>query len=392
MYYLSNTLQKGEDPMFKSGIKSYAIMHGETKVASFRADGTCTIYRKSLLPYNLYIEETREETDIETRINNRTNFNYWCASRVLTLDRKYYKEIMNALGHTQAVTDADRAEIALTYHCLSLTDVYWVKEYREKISFEEINLYSNSLNNAFVDVSLKGKPLTITNEEIIHRDATGDIGTAGVAPKAWVRREKGFVLFKDGNPDEVEAELLASKIARCFDVDQVEYERDEYKGEAVSSCRLFTTPHRSIVTSEYVTIYALNHDKTLWDYVEKYDSYGFHMMNIIDYLVGNTDRHLANWGFLVDEKNRLVKLHPLMDFNKSFLAYDTVEGGRCLTTKEKMTQKEAALEAVGRIGLNQKTEISPDIFPDQSIFEMFSKRLAILKEAAEELTNRGNIH
>ena len=40
------------------------------------------------------------------------------------------------------------------------------------------------------------------------------------------------------------------------------------------------------------------------------------MMNILDYLVGNTDRHWENWGLLVDnETNRPIRLHDLMDFN-----------------------------------------------------------------------------
>ena len=40
--------------------------------------------------HNLYLEE---EEDIDSLVNNITNFNYWCATRVLTLDRKYAKEI-----------------------------------------------------------------------------------------------------------------------------------------------------------------------------------------------------------------------------------------------------------------------------------------------------------
>ena len=54
--------------------------------------GRCKIYYKSFMPYNLYLEE---EEDIDTLVNNITNFYYWCATRVLTLDRKYAKEILN---------------------------------------------------------------------------------------------------------------------------------------------------------------------------------------------------------------------------------------------------------------------------------------------------------
>lgn len=59
------------------------------------------------MPYNLFFEESDE---IDSLVNNVTNFNYWCASRMLTLNRKYAKEILNSIGAMQAVTDKDRAK------------------------------------------------------------------------------------------------------------------------------------------------------------------------------------------------------------------------------------------------------------------------------------------
>ena len=71
------------------------------------------------------------------------------------------------------------------------------------------------------------------------------------------------------------------------------------------------------------------------------------MMNILDYLIGNTDRHWGNWGLLVDNKtNKPISLHPLMDFNQYFSAYDTLEGANCQTVMPSgMTHKEVALVA-----------------------------------------------
>jgi len=106
------------------------------------------------------------------------------------------------------------------------------------------------------------------------------------------------------------------------------------------------------------------------------------MMNIIDYLIGNTDRHWGNWGFLVNNaNNKLVRLHPLMDYNKAFLSYDTTEGVRCLPRGENYTQKQAALEAVDKIGLNQIKEVKPEWFENDVECRMFFTRLFILKDA-----------
>ena len=107
------------------------------------------------------------------------------------------------------------------------------------------------------------------------------------------------------------------------------------------------------------------------------------MMNIIDYLIGNTDRHWGNWGFLVNNaNNKLVRLHPLMDYNKAFLAYDTTEGVRCLPRGENYTQKQAALEAVGKIGLNQIADVNPEWFENDAECRMFFTRLFILQDAS----------
>ena len=353
-------------------------MHMEKTAAIIHNDGLCVIMEPDFLPYNLYLSE---EEDIDSRVNNVNNFYYWCASRILTLDRQYAKEILNAIGASQGPTDKERAQIALSYHCVTLTDVFWTKKEEETVSFHDINLYEHSLSEAFVDVSLFGRSLTVQNAELLTlSDAAGDVSTQGAAPKAWIRRENAFYLLKDGDERDVRAELLASKIARCFEADQVLYEEACYQGCKVSCGKLLTSLQYSIVPMEHVDLYAANHDTTRQAMILQYDLYGYHMMNIIDYLVGNTDRHWGNWGFLIDNATNLpIKLHPLMDFNKSFLAYDTLEGGRCLTVEKMMSQLEAALEGVQCVGLNQVREVSPEWFSDEAIRKMFFARLERLR-------------
>ena len=70
-----------------------------------------------------------------------------------------------------------------SYHCLSLADIFWVREEGETVTFSELNLYENSLSNAFVDVALKGRQMTIENRDLI----ADDLSVSGMFPKAWVR-------------------------------------------------------------------------------------------------------------------------------------------------------------------------------------------------------------
>lgn len=365
--------------LLAKGWQFFDIMHKDRRVARINENGVCTVYYKTFMPYNLHFEEG---SDADICINNLTNFYYWCASRILTLDRTYAKEILNSIGANQAVTDRERASIAISYRALSLMDVYWVRAKGDDKTFEEISLYNHSLSRAFVDVSLRGKNLASANAELVTwQDEAGDVGTPGVAPKAWIREDGVFYLLKDGDQRDVGAELLASKIVDCFDVEHVAYEESYFDGIRVSKCRIITSEEKSIVPIESIEIYCMNNDKKKIDFILKKDAYSYYMMNVIDYLIGNVDRHWGNWGFTVDNKtNKIEKLHPLMDFNKAFMSYETVDGALCQTIETRMSQKQAAIEAVKKIGLNQIKEIDRSWFCDERTADMFFERLNVLKQ------------
>ena len=117
----ANTLSK------KNKSYIFELMHMEKIVAKVSSNGKVSIMQEKFMPYDLYLEE-EDENDIDILVNNLVNFQHWCASRVLSLDRTYAKEILNSIGVMQAMTDKDRANISLSYHCVSLTDVYWVRK------------------------------------------------------------------------------------------------------------------------------------------------------------------------------------------------------------------------------------------------------------------------
>ena len=361
----------------------YEIMHKDRIAASMDTSGECQLLDKEYLPFALYLEDTTGREEIDLRVNNLSNFYYWCGSRMLTLDRKYAKELLDSIGARQAVTDRDRAEVALRYHCLSLKDVFWVRVRGENISFDKINLYENHLDNALVDLSLRGKQMTVQNAHLI----ADDLSTNGLFPKAWVRGEDGtFYLYKDGNAQNVRAELLASRICRCFSCNQVLYEEGSYDGQPISISRLMTNTSEGLLSRAEFDIYAANHEINPVEYVLSLDDYSYYMMNLLDYLIGNTDRHWENWGFLIDhETNRPLRLHDLMDFNQAFQSYDSPEGANCEAALPRiLTQKEAAFEAVSKIGLNQIAQVQPDWFDEMGmphVQEMFFTRLNLLKEA-----------
>ena len=348
-------------------------------VASISSYGDVKISDAQFMPYDLFLEE---ENDFDTKINNLNEFIHWCASRVLTLARKYAKEILNTIGVAQSITDRDRAEISMSYHCVSLTDVYWTRECGEDISFAALNLYDNPLEDAIVEVSLQGKNLTVTNRELTVQDFAPVLSTRGCFPKAWIRADGDFLLLKDGGADVVRKEVLASRICQCFDIPQVMYWEQTYDGQPVSACKLVTSKEYAIASKRAFETFVCNQDLDVIEECMALDAVGYYGMNILDYLIGNTDRHMENWGVLVDNAtNRPVSLYPLMDFNQCFLEYDSLDGGQCMTVNGKMTQREAAIDAVQHIGLRQIKDVDLSLFAgmDQEA-GMFVKRLTELRK------------
>ena len=355
----------------------YEVMHMEKAVARISSTGEAEVLNRKFMPYDLYLEEEDLEYDIDIRMNNLNNFYHWCASRVLSLDRKYAKEILNSIGAVQAVTDRERADISLSYHCVSLTDVFWVRKHGADVTFKQINLYDNTLNEAVVEISLRGRQMTVTNRELAQ-----DLSTKGCFPKAWIRDKEGFRLLKDGDENAVRRELLASQICQCFAVRQVVYRESSFEGIQVSESSLVTSKEQSMISKMSFDIYACNHDLDTLEICKEIDPETYYGMNILDYLTGNTDRHPENWGFLVDNTtNDYISLYPVMDFNQCFQAYDTLEGANCQTVlPAKMTQREAAVEAVKKIGLPQIREMDMDKFGDmREEAKMFQMRLQELR-------------
>ena len=376
-------------------MESCALMHGERHVATVHEDGSCTVYDPGYMPYNLQLEETDASGDPIVRKLNLDRFYYWCATRPLTLERASAGDFLRSQGLEGAATDRERAEIVLCCHGLNLTDAFWLRAPGETESFAQCNLFEHPRARECVDVVLRDRGMIAKNTGLIlGSDPSGLFSRQSAAPNLWLFRDGGYELLKGSSPREAAAELLASRIARRFEVDQVLYEPMGYQGRHVTRSSLVTTKEKSIVSAGDMKFFLVRTGQSLWELIRSHDEYGYHMMNIIDYLVGNTDRHVRNWGFWVRNGDHTPgKLFPLMDFNRSFLSYDTLEGGKCFPNGGKMSQKDAAVRGVQTIGLKQIGRLPdnlPALFSELNSLDgsrldlMFRARLDVLRQAARE--------
>ncbi|MEG0692913.1 MAG: hypothetical protein RR444_07510 [Oscillospiraceae bacterium] len=93
------------------------------------------------------------------------------------------------------------------------------------------------------------------------------------------------------------------------------------------------------MTNEDLSIVPYRHLKKMFknqglapiDEIKKIDQEGYYKMNVMTYLIGDSDKHDGNWGLLRDnDTGNFIRLHPLFDFNCAFENYNKEDGGWCV--------------------------------------------------------------
>lgn len=125
----------------------------------------------------------------------------WLAGRVLLLSRANAKWIYNMFQFEQIETDEQRVKIAMTCRAVSVADSYWLRfDDDEDISWSQVDVKRNPLNEVVAQVALHGKSLTLQGSMV-----TPELTTNGAYAKAWRRHPDGRLwLYKldRGLPDQ----------------------------------------------------------------------------------------------------------------------------------------------------------------------------------------------
>lgn len=243
----------------------------------------------------------------------------WLKSRTPPKHRAFMRELLQQLGGT-----TDRLVIDYSKG-LSLTDTLWVKRESEKLKWSDVSLYSNSFDSTIAQISFDGGL-----HGAAFRTPSPEFATDGVLPKCWVRDSSGEIFLKKAGStgasnagNEPFAEVMASQVLDVLNYNHVHYTLENFRGRVVSSCHLMTSEQISLIP--------------LYKFCDRYDfssirrcvsDFGFqkdfYQMLIFDYLSLNTDRHLGNFGVLVDADTfEPLRLAPIFDNGASMLCYYT---------------------------------------------------------------------
>lgn len=325
------------------------LMNGDRPVLWFDfAEQIIHVIDNDYLPLSL--KDYVKTSDFSSMENIRQNYSGITAlkdfliSRLLSFSKSEAKAILNSVNFPQSNKTDDKVSIALSCQSLSMVDNFWTKEDDDVRTFAEVNLRNHKLKDAAYAISLLGRTLSATKEIMLP-----DIMSGGTFPKTWYRGETSIELWKtDRTTDQLntQCELRASDILDQSNVEHVSYRSYRRDGILISVCDCIANDRYAVVDGFFVKDYCDHHQMDFLEFMEELDLEAFAKMCVSDYVLANTDRHIGNIHFIVDnETNQIVGFAPQMDHNLALVAdYTGTDISDLVYDATKRTMLESAIE------------------------------------------------
>ncbi len=248
----------------------------------------------------------------------------WLETRNINIGRTNAKALLAVCGLPQN----NPYTIAKMYHYASLSDCYWMKEAEENMSWDDVSMFKNPPEKLLVKTALFGEHQLLPVQARIH---TPELTTQGLSAKAWIRESDSLYMYKIGK-----IELAASQILDVLQIEHIQYtaadpaeienyvdenhlERFVMSGEQIVKSKLITSEDISIVSWEDFAVCCDRNQINPYEYMIQHFEKEYYSMIVADYILGNEDRHTANYGFFVDNKSgQIIRPYPLMDHDHAF--------------------------------------------------------------------------
>ncbi|WP_240329625.1 HipA domain-containing protein [Helicobacter suis] len=288
------------------------------------------VLSETLLPYYLRLNGASKKHILR-----------WLYKRKVPDNRCFAYSILNTLeGGLKADTQNPLAYLNTTL-ALSLKDSFWVVPTNKAhlYTWAKYNLYENPFNSTLQMVAITGARGQ-TQGQILSPEPTTD----GMLKKYWRRSEKGIELVKGvGEGDELRfvvarealCEYYMPQVARAMGLNCVEYGLEKgikewkFGKERFSTCPLFTSQEVGFLAIWECLPYEVLKAKSGFDYQKicqaieaLMGTQAFSDLMLFDAIIGNIDRHLGNFGMLINnETNELLKPAPIFDNGRAFLNF-----------------------------------------------------------------------
>lgn len=312
----------------------------------------------------------------------------WLRHRTIPANRAYAQNFLSKNG----LSENDFIGILQICKGLSLTDCYWVTYPNDQKTFAEVNLFDNRFSQVLSQIAFTG----YGSSPAFKFRSSPEFTTNGMLPKAWRRKEGKVLLYKGGTSGlantgkEPYSEFYAAQVAEAMGIPHVTYGLSKWKGQLCSTCELFTSKDISFVPAS--TLISTSRISQIIDW---FDDHGWKNdladMLVLDAIIRNTDRHLGNFGFLVDNHtNQLLRPAPIFDNGLSLYCYVMDNDLNNLSEQEKTLAPalyanfdEVALHVIGQKQKQELRHLLTFKFKKHSRYNLSDERIKMLESAIQ---------
>lgn len=255
----------------------------------------------------------------------------WINHRKAPRNRQFVNQIMSAIEDSR--NPLKYVDIS---HALSLNDAYWITNDEIPSKWQDFNLYDHPFNDALAYVAFTGYL-----EKVKGGITSPELTTSGMLKKCWTNRDDDIYLLKGDDfvprPDrrnQATMEFYAAQVAEKMGFEHVGYDLEQFHHrngdkEIVCKCKLFTSENIGFINAyEYFLAKGFNTlDADLGDLSSQakmaklYGETEYQDLMVFDSLICNQDRHLGNFGYLVDNNTgEFLRPAPIFDNGFSLLA------------------------------------------------------------------------
>ena len=242
----------------------------------------------------------------------------WWSARSIPVSRTGIRHLFEALDIDDSIS------LLVKSMGLSLTDHYWIRPQGSSIGWHDVNFYENEFSDDVGDL-LFGKEVRSGTLDLSSPDNTSE----GMLMKRWKIIGGRRCLIKAGEPpyrQEAYNEKAAFILASHMGIPHVRYDVAMYDGMICSICEGFVDER-----TEFVSAHQIFRSKVHDPGIPMYDHFVsccsalgmdavpfLDRMIVFDYLIGNTDRHMNNFGAVRDaETLEWLGFAPLFDSGTS---------------------------------------------------------------------------
>lgn len=309
---------------------TYVLRHYDTDVMSFDMGNHGSVLSISSV---LVDEKYLHLIPLDMQIS-QVGIAEWLKNRTIPASRRYVQNFLGRLG----LSEDDTKGIVDICRGLSLNDSYWVVPLGFEGTFSKHNLYNNRFDRTIAQTIFSGEGAYEKFSGSHKRFySSPEFTTNGVLAKCWRRVDGNVMLYKAGSTgaantgNEPYAEFYSHLVALAMSIESTEYQLSTWKNHLCSTCKLFTDeatafiPYGRLLNAKNPSRLTRGSIQPVLNYAESlghqyYDALAD--MLVFDAIVCNTDRHLGNFGVLIDSKNNVVlKPAPLFDHGMALFPF-----------------------------------------------------------------------